>query len=464
MFLSGCGLRQQRPADGQGRDRRHLPLAAQPQPRQHRPRSTGLDPRPLPPRRLTVRLTGSPDRAWPDRPGATCPGPAGPAARSCWRSTSAGPRWPPAWSTGPGRILVRGPGARPRTPTDPEEVFDALVGRRDRQVRSAATAEPGGLRRRVRRADGRRTARRCPAQHPGLARLPLRARLADQVGLPVAVDNDAKALALGEGWLGARPGVDRLPGHGGVHRGRRRHRARRPAARRVGRATPATSATWSSSPTAGRARAGPGLSRGRGVRARPSRRSPAARRRRRAEAVRRRTGTLVGRAVASVANLLDLELAVVAGSVALGFGDAVLRRRPGGDRRAVPSRLLRGRPAIVPAGLGADGPLVGAAAVGRRAGSPAIGRRSDPMTEDAGADAARRPSDRAVTAVPSGAALVRPARSLVDRPRRCSGGWRAPRWWRSRPHLPAARRPRCGRSGWRPPTGAPTPVPDPRAT
>ena len=38
-------------------------------------------------------------------------------------------------------------------------------------------------------------------------------------------------------------------------------------------------------------------------------------------AVRVRTGRLVGRAVASVANLLDLRLAVVAGSVALGFGE-----------------------------------------------------------------------------------------------------------------------------------------------
>src|SRR6476619_3075784 len=38
--------------------------------------------------------------------------------------------------------------------------------------------------------------------------------------------------------------------------------------------------------------------------------------------VRQRTGRLVGRAVASVANLLDLRLAVVAGSVALGYGDA----------------------------------------------------------------------------------------------------------------------------------------------
>src|SRR5437667_83442 len=34
-----------------------------------------------------------------------------------------------------------------------------------------------------------------------------------------------------------------------------------------------------------------------------------------------RTGTLVGRAVASVCNLLDLPLAVVGGSVALGFGE-----------------------------------------------------------------------------------------------------------------------------------------------
>ena len=34
-----------------------------------------------------------------------------------------------------------------------------------------------------------------------------------------------------------------------------------------------------------------------------------------------RTGTLVGRAMASVVNLLDLPLAVVSGSVALGFGE-----------------------------------------------------------------------------------------------------------------------------------------------
>ncbi len=61
-------------------------------------------------------------------------------------------------------------------------------------------------------------------------------------------------------------------------------------------------------------------------------------------AVRARTGTLVGRAVASVANLLDLRLAVVAGSVALGYGDAVLRRGPGRGRPALRARLLRRHP------------------------------------------------------------------------------------------------------------------------
>ena len=40
-----------------------------------------------------------------------------------------------------------------------------------------------------------------------------------------------------------------------------------------------------------------------------------------------RTGRLVGLAVASVTSLLDLELTVIAGSVALGFGASVFRRR-----------------------------------------------------------------------------------------------------------------------------------------
>jgi glucokinase len=82
--------------------------------------------------------------------------------------------------------------------------------------------------------------------------------------------------------------------------------------------------------------------------------------------VRERTGRLVGRAVASVANLLDLRLAVVAGSVALGYGDDFFTAAQAElDARSRLSFSAGAR--IVPAGLGADGPLVGAAAVAWRA-------------------------------------------------------------------------------------------------
>ena len=73
-------------------------------------------------------------------------------------------------------------------------------------------------------------------------------------------------------------------------------------------------------------------------------------------------GTLVGRAVASVANLLDLPLAVVSGSVALGFGEpffAAAQAEIDARCRLDFSRGTR----IVPGALGADGPLIGAAAV-----------------------------------------------------------------------------------------------------
>jgi glucokinase len=81
--------------------------------------------------------------------------------------------------------------------------------------------------------------------------------------------------------------------------------------------------------------------------------------------VRRRTGTLVGRAVASVANLLDLRLAVVAGSVALGYGDDFFDAAQAElDARARLDFSAGAR--IAPAGLGDAGPLVGAAAVALR--------------------------------------------------------------------------------------------------
>jgi glucokinase len=81
---------------------------------------------------------------------------------------------------------------------------------------------------------------------------------------------------------------------------------------------------------------------------------------------RARAGRMVGRAVASVAALLDLRLAVVAGSVALGYGDAFFDAAQAElDERA---RIEFARGArIVPGGLGDEGPLIGAAAVALRA-------------------------------------------------------------------------------------------------
>ena len=80
--------------------------------------------------------------------------------------------------------------------------------------------------------------------------------------------------------------------------------------------------------------------------------------------VRVRTGRLVGRVVGSLANLLDLHLAIVAGSVALGFGDDFFDAANAEVDRVARLSFARGA-RIVPSGCGADGPLVGAAAVAR---------------------------------------------------------------------------------------------------
>src|SRR5438552_9328362 len=158
-----------------------------------------------------------------------------------------------------------------------------------------------------------------PLNIPGWRRFPLQRRLADLTGVPTFVDNDAKALALGEGWRGAAAGerdfiamvvstgvgggvvldgrlLDGAAGNAG-HIG---HVIVEPEGRRCvcgGRGCLEAEAS------------GPSIAAATG---RPAAEADAA-------AVER-AGTLVGRAVASVANLLDLRLAVVGGSVALGFG------------------------------------------------------------------------------------------------------------------------------------------------
>jgi glucokinase len=203
-----------------------------------------------------------------------------------------------------------------------------------------------------------------PLNIPQWRDFPLRDRLGDHLGLPVMVDNDAKALALGEGWRGAARGEPnfvamvvstgvgggivlegRLLDGAGANAGHIGHVVVVPDGRRCACGGQGCLEAEAS-----------GLSIA-AVTGRPTAEAP--------PAIRERTGMLVGRAVASVANLLDLRLAVVAGSVALGFGAPFFAAAQAElDARA---RLDFSRGArIVPAGLGADGPLVGAAAVGWR--------------------------------------------------------------------------------------------------
>jgi glucokinase len=208
-----------------------------------------------------------------------------------------------------------------------------------------------------------------PVNIPAWRGFRLRARLAELTGLPVFVDNDAKALALGEGWKGAAVGVSDYIGMvvstgvgGGIvldgrmldgaqgNAGHIGHVIVEPNGRRCG----CGGLGCLEAEASGTAIAA--------ITGRPAREASAE--------VRARTGRLVGLAVASVANLLDLRLAVVAGSVALGFGDEFFSAAQAEIDGRAQLDFSRGT-MIRPAALGADGPLVGAAAVGWRG----LGRR-----------------------------------------------------------------------------------------
>src|SRR4051812_26416534 len=193
---------------------------------------------------------------------------------------------------------------------------------------------------------------------------PLRARLASLTELPVFVDNDAKALALGEGWVGAAAGArnfiamvvstgvgggivldGRLLDGAGGNAGHIGHVVVEPD----GRACACGGRGCLEAEASGLSIAA--------VTGQPPELA--------SMPVKQRTGRLVGQAVASVVNLLDLRLAVVAGSVALGFGEpffAAAQAELSARARLSFSASAR----IVPAGLGAAGPLVGAAAVAFR--------------------------------------------------------------------------------------------------
>jgi glucokinase len=258
-----------------------------------------------------------------------------------------------------GRLLTRASAPTPPG-TDAEALFGALATLVDGVrtgdelvcgVGCGGPMDPGGE-------------RVSPLNIPAWRDFPLRSRLAELTGLPTAVDNDAKALALGEGWVGAAAGVRDFIAMvvstgvgGGIVLDGRLLDGRLGNAGHVGHVIVEPDGAVCGCGARGCLEAeasGTGIRR---ITGRPPEEA--------GPEVVRRTGTLVGRAVASVCNLLDLHLAVVAGSVALGFGEPFFAAAQAElDARA---RLDFSRGARVrPAGLGDEGPLVGAGAVGWR--------------------------------------------------------------------------------------------------
>ena len=195
---------------------------------------------------------------------------------------------------------------------------------------------------------------------------PLRSRLEAHTGLGVTIDNDAKALALGEGWLGAARGVDHYlamvvstgVGAGIVVDGRLLDGAEGNAGHLGhvvvvpdGRPCACGSHGCLEAEASGTAIAA------------ITGQSPAVA----GPAMRHHVGTLVGRAVAQAAVLLDLRLALVGGSVGLGYGDALLDAAQGEIDRMARIAYARGV-RIAAVGLGADAPVIGAAALARPRG------------------------------------------------------------------------------------------------
>ena len=198
----------------------------------------------------------------------------------------------------------------------------------------------------------------------GWREFPLRTRLAELTGLPVFGDGDAKALALAEGWRGAAKGYDSFiamvvstgVGGGIVLNGRLLdgetgnaghigHVIVEPDGRRcVCGARGCLEAEAS----------GPAIE---AITGRPPTQPT--------YEIMQRTGRLVGRGIASVINLLDIPIAVVGGSVALGFGATFFQAAQDELDALCGLEFARGA-RVVPAKLGDAGPLIGAGAIGWR--------------------------------------------------------------------------------------------------
>lgn len=203
-----------------------------------------------------------------------------------------------------------------------------------------------------------------PLHIPTLVNFDLHGALCETTGLPCYIDNDAKALTLGEAWCGAGRGEMNMVGvvvgtgvGGGILSNGRLLQGRLGNAGHIGHIIVEPEGRPCACGGFGCLEAyacGPAIEAETG---RPPQRAP--------QPIIERTGLLVGRALASLAAVVDFRLAVIGGSVALGFGDPFITAA----QAEVNSRArlsFTERLEIRRAGLGELAPLVGAAAVARR--------------------------------------------------------------------------------------------------
>ena len=205
-----------------------------------------------------------------------------------------------------------------------------------------------------------------PLNIPVWRDFPLRERLAAATRLPVAIDGDVRALALAEGKFGAALDVTSYAslvvstGIGGAlvmdgrlvngdsgNAGHLGHLNVVPNGRRCSCGAlgclEAEASGWAIEEMTGRS---PQDADG---------------------STRRRTATLVGRAMGTLAAVLDFEHCYVAGSVALGYGDEFFTTATTAARELATIDFAR-HIQVVKSGLGADGPILGAACVAWRSG------------------------------------------------------------------------------------------------
>ncbi|MCU1365216.1 MAG: putative sugar kinase [Ilumatobacteraceae bacterium] len=203
-----------------------------------------------------------------------------------------------------------------------------------------------------------------PLHIPSLVDFDLRTALAEATSLPAFIDNDAKALTLGEAWCGAGRGEMNMVGvvvgtgvGGGILSNGRLLQGRLGNAGHIGHIVVEPDGRPCSCGGVGCLEAyacGPAIEAETG---RPPQRAP--------QSIIERTGLLVGRALSSLAAVVDFKLAVVGGSVALGFGEPFFAAAQA--EVALRAKLsFTEHLEIRRAGLGELAPLVGAAAVARR--------------------------------------------------------------------------------------------------